>query len=164
MGFLNLTLNQSSTHASFDPAKVIEKARGYFPEATFKEGDQADEEVRSAKLLLGVEGLQDPTGPAAKVMESLRGKASRFGPNYSFQIPVPGAEPILGLARSVNVQFTFKQPLPELIRQRLIDFLKELGFGKLEEGETDQGYKRVLMEFSDKSLNGTHQAPWIMKT
>ena len=120
-----------------------------------EEGDQAAEEVQSAEMLFGKEGLENPTGPAAKVMESLRRKASIFGPNYSFQIPVPGAEPVLGVARSVNVLFTFKQPLPESTRQRLIDFLKELGFGKLEEGETGR-QKRVLMDFSDKSQNGNY--------
>jgi hypothetical protein len=132
MGFLNLTLYKHLSRMAFEPDKVIERVKAAFPAVTVLPGDQLAEEVKRAEAFLAEELKQNPTGPARRVIESLRRKAQTYGPAYAFHLPAPGGGQIKGLARSVGVEFHFDDSLPQETRQRLIEFLKSLGVGKLE--------------------------------
>src|SRR5438477_8496272 len=102
MGFLKLNLYRHSSDVAFDPAKVIRKAKAFFPEAIFETGDYAAAEVQRAEALFADELRSDPTGSASKVVASLRRKAQSYGPNYVFRIPLEQGGEIQGLARSVG--------------------------------------------------------------
>jgi hypothetical protein len=162
MGFLNLNLYGHPSRVAFDPSKVIDKAKAWFPEASFLPGDQAAAEVQWAEAALAKQIQADPGGPASKVLASLRRKARSYGPNYVFTIPLPEGEPVRGLARSVGVQFLFGDPLPEPVRRRLIAFLTALGIGRLEASTGDKRRHEVLCDLHGPSdcLRTEPGVPW----
>jgi hypothetical protein len=145
MAFLNLGLHKHPSGLAFDPEKVIQRVRAAFPEATILPGDQLAEETRRAEEALAQQLKDNPDGPARRVVESLRRKAEAYGPAYAFRMPVLGGAEVKGLARSVNVQFLFDEPLPEEVRRRLTEFLRSLGVGRLENSGDDKE-SRVLCD------------------
>jgi len=162
VGFINLNLYQHPSGVAFDPAKVIRKAEAFFPEAVFEPGDFAAAEVQRAETRLAEELRKDPTGPASKVLASLRRKAQSYGPNYVFRIPLEQGGTVDGLVRSVGVQFLYKEPLPEPVRQRLIAFLRSLGVGRLQASVPDRRQSIVLDDLNGPSdcLRDQPGVPW----
>ena len=163
MGFLDLNLYEHPSGVAFDPAKVVRKAKAYFPEATFLPEDQMAAEAQRAEALLA-EGLKaDPGGPASKVVQSLQRKAISYGPAYAFLIPSKEGKPIRGLARSVNVQFLFDEPPPEETRNRLLGFLRSLGVGRLKASTSESRQSELLDDLRGESdcLRDEPGVPWM---
>ncbi len=150
MGFLNLSLYQHPSGKSFDPNKVVRKVKAAFPEARVLPGDQLAAEVRRAEVALAPQLREAPAGPALRVVESLRRKASAYGPAYAFDVPVPGGGTVRGLARSTNVQVLFDDPLPGDIHCRLTEFLMSLGLGRLE-ASTSAGQRQIVCDLAGPS-------------
>jgi hypothetical protein len=162
LGFLDLNLYEHPSGVAFDPEKVIGKAKASFPEATFLPEDQLAAEARRAEVFFAAELQADPHGPASKVVRSLQRKARSYGPAYAFFIPQKEGKPIRGLARSVNAQFLFEEPLPEETRDRLLEFLRSLGVGRLEASTNDARQSEVLDDLRGESayLSDKPGVPW----
>lgn len=159
MEFLDLNLYRHPSGVAFDPAAVIEKVKGSFPEAILLPGDQLAKRAEHAESVAGRLGLD--TAPI--IVETLRRNARAYGPAYAFQIPQPGGKPpIQGLARSVNVQFLFEEPLPEETRNRLIAFLRSLGVGRLEASREGERQSEVLDDLRGESdcVSSRPGVPW----
>jgi hypothetical protein len=150
MGFLNLSLYQHPAGLAFDPDKVIERVKAAFPEVTVLPGDQLAAEARRAEEFFGRELEDAPEGPARRVVESLRRKACAYGPAYAFHIPLAGGGQLKGVARGVNVQIAFDDPIPDEVRRRLLEFLRSLGVGRLEKS-TAQGQSETVCELAGPS-------------
>lgn len=158
MGFLNLNLYEHPSGAAFDPDAVIRKVGAHFPEATVAPGDQLALRAQHAE---SVAPQLSPEG-ASTVVETLRRNARSYGPACAFTIPLPEGDFVRGLARSVNVQFLFNDPLPEEMRERLVTFLKSLGVGRLEASTNDARQSEVLCDLWRESdcLSDKPGVPW----
>lgn len=160
MAVLNLNLYHHPSGVAFDPAKVVQKMRTYFPEATSLPGDQAVAEAERAEAFFARELQADPEGPARKVVESLRRKARRYGPSCAFSIPLEDGRHIRGCARSVGVTFLSDGPLGEPIRDRLLEFLKSLGVGWIEASTSDRRQAEILYDLRGESDCLRQDVPW----
>jgi hypothetical protein len=162
MSFLELNLYEHPSGVAFDAANVIQRVKAYFPEATVLPGDQLAAEASRAETFLADELRANPDGPARVVVESLRRKAAAYGPAFAFRIPAPKGGVIQGLARSVNVQFLFEDGLPAETRNRLIEFLKSLGIGRLQASTDDSRQVETLYDLQGPSdcLSQRPGVPW----
>jgi hypothetical protein len=151
MAYLVLSLYQHPSGASFNPEAVIEKAKAFFPEATFVPGDRSTAEVQFAESFFARELQAKPEGSARKVVESLRRKAKTYGPTYAFRIPVAEGGEIRGLARRVTVEFLFDDSLPEPMRRRLLAFLRSLGAGRLQASTREKNQIEILWDLGGQS-------------
>lgn len=146
MSFLELNLFKHPSGAELDPGAVIPRLRAAFPEAEVLPGDQLAAEARRAEAFLAKELQANPNSPARWILESLRRKAQTYGPAYAFRISTEGGKVIKGNARRFNVTFLFDEPLPEDLRQRLIDFLTSFGVGKVKASTNDKRQSEVLCD------------------
>jgi hypothetical protein len=137
LSFIILDLNESEPRAELDPHQAIKRLQEWFPEATFLPGDQLARSVEHAEALLA--GPTDGTmsGPERRVVESLRRKAILYGPALAFEIPVDSDRWIRGSARRVDITFNYDEPLPDALRNRLVEYLKTFGVGRIERSSED---------------------------
>jgi hypothetical protein len=139
--FFDLSLYEHPSGAQFDPNAAIQKVKTWFPDATVLPGDQLALRAQHAEKIadqLGAEG--------SRIVSTLWRNAKLYGPAYAFRIPLPGGSPIEGLARRVNVQFLFEEPLPQGMRERLLDFLKSFGVGCLTASTNDERQFEILCD------------------
>lgn len=123
MSFIKLNRYGEPSGGVFDAAAVVEKARETFPEVEVLPGDQ---------LALSAERAA-AEGAAEQVVRTLRRNQQDYGPAYAFTIIAEGGEAIQGRARRYDVTFLFSDALSVKWRQRLLDFLKSLGAGRIEQ-------------------------------
>jgi hypothetical protein len=163
MGYINLSLYNHPSRATFDPLKVLSLARAHFPEAEFASEDELAAEVKRAEALFAEELAAAPGGPAAAVVHSLQRKAKAYGPALTFSLPLAGGGRVRGLARSCNVQFLFDDPLPDSVRRRLCGFLRAVGIGFLTASRPgDEGEETLaVLDGSSECLHPDGQAPWL---
>jgi hypothetical protein len=159
----NLSLHRHGSGVAFDPQKVIVKARAWFPEADFLPGDKAAEEVHRAETLFAEELRQNPAGPGSSVIASLRRRAYSFGPAFAFRIPQTGQDPVRATARGSGVHFVFDEPITEVLRDRILGFLRSLGIGRLEAAVVGDRIPHVLADMDGPSncLRDDGRVPWM---
>jgi hypothetical protein len=142
MAFFDLNLYEHPSGAQFDPDAVIQKVKTCFPEATVLPGDQLALRAQHAERIaaqLGSEGSRIVT-------DTLWRNAKLYGPAYAFRIPLAQGKHVEGLARRVNVQFLFEEPLSEGMRERLLEFLKSFGVGRLKASTDDEKQFEILCD------------------
>jgi hypothetical protein len=137
MSFILLNLHDSERTEELDPDQAIRRLQDWFPGATVLPGDQLARSVEHAESFFG-----GPTGNRVgdaekRVVESLRRKSILYGPALAFQIPVDSVRAIRGSARCVDITFNFDDPLPDPIRDRVIEHLKTFGAGRIEHSSAD---------------------------
>jgi hypothetical protein len=129
MGFMKLNRYGDPSGCVFDVAAVVEKARQTFPDVQVLPGDPLARAAERAADL----------GAADHVVRTLRRNQQDYGPAYAFEIGAEGPGTIQGRARRYDVTFLFPEPLAEEWRQRLLDFLQDLGAGRIEEAADNVG-------------------------
>ena len=135
---LRLVNNEAYRHwAGLDPHQAIRKLQDWFPEAAVLPGDQLARSVEHAEAFFAEELSKVGGGPETRVVESLRRKASRYGPSFAFRIPVDPGKAIQGSARRADITFNYDDPLPDRVRERLVEFLKTFGVGRIERSSQD---------------------------
>lgn len=137
MAFIILDLNESEGATELDPRQAVSKLQDWFPEAAVLPGDQLARSVEHAEAFFTEELSKSVSGPETRVVESLRRKASRYGPSFAFRIPVDSSKSIQGSARRVDITFNYDDPLPDPVRERLVEFLKTFGVGRIERSSQD---------------------------
>jgi glutathione S-transferase len=123
MGFIKLNRFGDPNGCVFDAAAVAEKLRRTFPHLRLLPGDP---------LALSAERAA-ASGAPEHVVATLRRNQREYGPACGFEIGIEGRETIQGRVRRYDVSFLFADPLTEEWRQRLLDFLRGLGVGRIEE-------------------------------
>jgi hypothetical protein len=137
LSFIILDLNESEERAELDPHQAIKRLQEWFPEATCLPGDQLTRSVDHAEVLFAGPPGSSMRGAERRVVESLRRKAGLYGPALAFQIPVDAARWIRGSARRVDITFNYDEPLPEALRNRIVEYLKSFGVGRIEQSSED---------------------------
>jgi hypothetical protein len=137
LSFLILDLNENPRGAELDPSHAIRKLQDWFPEATVLPGDQLARSVEHAETFFAQQLSLGVDAPERRVVESLRRKASRYGPSLAVQIPIDSGEPITGSARRVDLTFNYVEPMTDGVRNRLVEFLKSFGVGRIERSSED---------------------------
>jgi hypothetical protein len=148
MGFLELNLFRHPSGAELDPGAVIRKAQRWFPQALLIPGDQLALRAENAEALWAKELQADPNGRGRIVVDTLWRNAREYGPAYAFRIPLEGAEPVQGVARRYDVIFLFDDPLPTELYNRLLEFLKTFGVGKISRSVEDKRQSEVLYDLA----------------
>jgi len=151
MAFLELTLFEHPKGLEFDLETVLRRLKEAITDLVLIPGDQSAAEMQRAENLFAAELRANPESPARNVVESLRRKARIYGPTYALKILSDDGRTIRGLARRFSVEFRFDDPLPELWRGRLVQFLKSLGAGKLRASTNDRRQFEVLCDLPGES-------------
>jgi hypothetical protein len=123
MGFIKLNRFGDPSDCVFDAAAVAEKVRQSFPHVRLLPGDPLAQSVECAAA----------SGAPEHVVATLRRNQREYGPAGVFEIGIEGRETIEGRVRRYDVTFLFADPLTDEWRQRLLDFLRGLGAGRIEE-------------------------------
>jgi hypothetical protein len=137
VSFIILDLNESEGRAELDPHQAILRLQDWFPGATVLPGDQLTQSVERAESFFGALQSDRMSDPEKRVVESLRRKAHRYGPALAFQIPVDSGRSIQGSARRVDITFNYDDPLPDPLRDRVVEYLKTFGVGRIERSSAD---------------------------
>jgi hypothetical protein len=127
-----LDLGASEGAPELDPRQAIQRLQDWFPEAVVLPGDQLARAADQAEVFFADQLKSDRDGPESRVIASLRGKASRYGPALAFRIPVDASRWIDGSARRVDITFQYDDPLPERLGDQVVAFLKTFGVGRIE--------------------------------
>jgi hypothetical protein len=123
MGFIKLNRYGDPCGCVFDAAAVVEKASQTFAGMHVLSGDPLALSAERAATL----------GAADHIVRTLRQNQQEYGPASAFEIIIEGGGTIQGRARRYDVTFLFEDSLAEEWRQRLLEFLKGLGAGRIEE-------------------------------
>lgn len=156
MGVLVLNLFEHPSGAVFDPGKVIEEVRAWFPQTKLLPEDQLVLRAEQAEAFFADELRSNPDSKARIVIETLRRNAQIYGPAYAFEIPIGPRQIVRGTARRYDLTFLSDEPVPEGVRQRLIEFLKSFGVGSLESSMNENRKYEVLCDMpgTPGSANG----------
>jgi hypothetical protein len=113
----------------FDPEKVVGKFADAFPDIVIDWTNASELEVqRVQKFLMGSDASEETK---ATMLRQIKGKASRNGPVYNFQIPQGKGCFIKGQATRYSVTIHYEGTLPDQMKHQLVDLLRSLEAGKL---------------------------------
>src|SRR5262249_31476415 len=150
--FIILDLSACQERDELDPHQAIKRLQEWFPAATCLPGDQLTQSVDHAKVLFAGPSGSTLSDPERRVGESLRRKAGLYGPALAFQIPVDAARWIRGAARRVDITFNYDEPLPDALRNRLVQYLKTFGVGRIEQSSENGKSTDLLFDSANCSF------------
>jgi hypothetical protein len=137
LSFIILDLYESDGKDELDPCEAIMKLQDWFPGTTVLPGDALAQSVERAESFFAAAMGKGMSDAEKRVVESLRRKASRYGPALAFEIPVDSVRSIRGSARRVDITFNYDDPLPDPIKERIVEYLKTFGVGRIERSSAD---------------------------
>jgi hypothetical protein len=125
MSILELRLPRVPGGPTLDPDAVVRELRAQFPEAQVLPEDRLAAQAEKAERALA----QAPGEHNGQIVGTLRRNARLSGPQYSFELPSEGGRLIKGYVQRYVIVFLLDEPLPDVMRHRLVTFLRSFGTG-----------------------------------